>query len=268
MSKLSNISQIATTTTPEKKMSPLSSLRRHIYDGLTYPSLQLSFYLSGPAYDRVGFKSWLGRADCKIADDPSKADFVIFTGGSDVDPSFYKEAKLQGTHSDPARDRDDYELYQRCVLEGIPMLGICRGAQFLWVMQGGDLYQDVDNHNDGEHYIKVFDGRQEILASSVHHQMVRPGGVKNLVLIACSDTSRTRKTPNYELTGPSTDFEIWAHREQAILCFQGHPEYEGFPAYSKLAVELIKKYIYSNDRTVYSKGVLRLRSVVATKEKK
>src|SRR5436309_983632 len=71
-------------------------------------------------------------------------DGVVFSGGSDLDPSLY------GADSHPetlgvVRERDDFELaLMLAALErDVPMLAICRGSQVLNVALGGDLEQHV-----------------------------------------------------------------------------------------------------------------------------
>jgi putative glutamine amidotransferase len=223
------------------------------------PALQMQFYLTGPEYDRVGFKSWLGRADCREVDNPGEADFVIFTGGSDVNPQYYGERILPCTHYDDKRDQEDIALYRRCLEEGIPMVGVCRGAQFLWVMKGGALVQDVDNHNNGEHLIHNFADKNQYMASSVHHQMVKASGNNGMKLLAVAHESTRRTCPNYEQSGKATDFEIWAWEKDAIICFQGHPEYSGYPNYSKLCLDYIEEYVYETQHTVYTGGRIRVK---------
>ena len=231
---------------------------RHIYDNLSYPELQLRACLSGPYEDRIGFNQWLGRAGCKIVEDPLEADFVIFTGGADVSPSLYNEIELAETFSDPDRDAEDILLYKLCQEHGIPMVGICRGSQFLWVMKGGKLFQDVNNHNSGSHEILVFKEQKKYRSSSVHHQMVYPNALNGMKLLANCTTSSIRKTPAYVSTSSNSDFEIWAFEKDAILGIQGHPEYPGYPHYSELCLRLIEEHIYDNPNTIYRGGKLRL----------
>lgn len=44
---------------------------------------------------------------------------------------------------DPARDALEKELIHRALAAGLPLLGICRGAQLLNVVRGGTLHQDL-----------------------------------------------------------------------------------------------------------------------------
>ena len=78
-------------------------------------------------------------------------DGLVITGGRDVDPATYGQAP-HPTTDEPASDRDAWEfaLLERALERGLPVLGICRGAQVLNVALGGTLHQhlpDVVGHN-------------------------------------------------------------------------------------------------------------------------
>jgi putative glutamine amidotransferase len=77
-------------------------------------------------------------------------DGLVLTGGRDVDPAAYGQA-AHATTDEPARDRDAWEfaLLRGALARGLPVLGICRGAQVLNVALGGTLHQhlpDVVGH--------------------------------------------------------------------------------------------------------------------------
>ena len=71
-------------------------------------------------------------------------DGLVFSGGSDLDPSLYASEAHPET-SGVIRERDDFELeLMRAALErDVPMLAICRGSQVLNIALGGDLEQHV-----------------------------------------------------------------------------------------------------------------------------
>jgi putative glutamine amidotransferase len=71
-------------------------------------------------------------------------DGLVLTGGRDVDPAMYGQQAHPATDA-PARDRDAWEftLLQEALRRGLPVLGICRGAQVLNVALGGTLHQHV-----------------------------------------------------------------------------------------------------------------------------
>jgi putative glutamine amidotransferase len=77
-------------------------------------------------------------------------DGLVLTGGRDVDPATYGQQPHPAVDA-PARDRDAWEfaLLHEALRRGLPVLGICRGAQVLNVALGGTLHQhlpDVVGH--------------------------------------------------------------------------------------------------------------------------
>ncbi len=71
--------------------------------------------------------------------DPNSVDLVVFTGGSDVSPELYGEENIASS-CDPMRDRFEVEVYSALKPE-TKKAGICRGGQFLAVMNGDKLIQ-------------------------------------------------------------------------------------------------------------------------------
>lgn len=74
----------------------------------------------------------------------NRIDGLIIAGGRDVDPRLYGQ-KSHETTDNPAEDRDAWEiaLLQSALSNGVPYLGVCRGAQVLNVALGGTLHQHV-----------------------------------------------------------------------------------------------------------------------------
>ena len=71
-------------------------------------------------------------------------DGVLLTGGGDIDPSIYKEARHSKTNDpDAARDSFELELARLAIRENVPIFGVCRGLQVLNVAAGGTLIQDI-----------------------------------------------------------------------------------------------------------------------------
>ena len=116
-------------------------------------------------------------------------DGVLFSGGSDIDPSEYGQdvhPETNGTR--PDRDRGELALLRAALERDMPVLAVCRGSQVLNVARGGDLVQHLPEvvgdekhkHTPGvfaDHEVDVKDGTR--LASllgerapvkSHHHQ--------------------------------------------------------------------------------------------------
>lgn len=81
-------------------------------------------------------------------------DAVLLAGGADIDAGRYR-AVPHARADVPRTDRDATELavLRRALRRGIPVLGVCRGAQLLNVALGGTLVQHLpervghDGHN-------------------------------------------------------------------------------------------------------------------------
>ncbi|MCT7659396.1 gamma-glutamyl-gamma-aminobutyrate hydrolase family protein [Mycobacterium deserti] len=74
-------------------------------------------------------------------------DGLVVTGGRDVDPATYGQVR-HATTDEPVQDsrmRDafEFELVRKALQRGMPVLGICRGAQVLNVALGGTLHQHL-----------------------------------------------------------------------------------------------------------------------------
>jgi putative glutamine amidotransferase len=81
------------------------------------------------------------------SDDPAavldRIDGLLLTGGPDVDPSLYGEARHQTTKISADRDRFEIPLSREAVQRDVPLFAICRGVQVLNVAAGGTLVQDI-----------------------------------------------------------------------------------------------------------------------------
>ncbi|AOT05817.1 gamma-glutamyl-gamma-aminobutyrate hydrolase family protein [Arthrobacter sp. U41] len=70
-------------------------------------------------------------------------DGLIVVGGPDVDPSLYGEPSHPTTKPQPLRDSHDSALIRAALDRGLPLFAICRGAQLLNVVLGGNLIQHI-----------------------------------------------------------------------------------------------------------------------------
>ena len=72
-----------------------------------------------------------------------KLDGLVFSGGRDIHPSYYGQ-EINGSEIPPNNKRFEFDksLYN-LLPKNIPILGICWGAQFLNVVNGGSLHQDI-----------------------------------------------------------------------------------------------------------------------------
>ncbi|MDD7289077.1 MAG: gamma-glutamyl-gamma-aminobutyrate hydrolase family protein [Clostridiales bacterium] len=70
-------------------------------------------------------------------------DGLILAGGGDMDPEEFQELNLGSVEIDKPRDQAELALVSRCINEGKPLLGICRGHQVVNIALGGTIYQDL-----------------------------------------------------------------------------------------------------------------------------
>ena len=78
-------------------------------------------------------------------------DALILAGGGDVDPAVFEEPNRGSYDIDGPRDQVELALVSRCVYEGKPILGICRGHQVVNIAMGGNIYQDMNERLVGIH---------------------------------------------------------------------------------------------------------------------
>lgn len=101
-------------------------------------------------------------------------EYEIFFGGADIDPTFYNRPRSNMCgRSDIEKDTRDRALMEERIKQGIPIIGICRGAQLLNVVNGGILVQHIDGHAIGkEHLCTEVETGDIFSVSSTHHQMM------------------------------------------------------------------------------------------------
>lgn len=203
--------------------------------------------------DFYPFESELSeRHRCFVVDHPSVLNIakqnpgrslLIFWGGQDIHPSLYKEGRsaLSGAPQrlqEGDRDQIEVSLYEKALDLGIPVLGICRGAQLMCALNGGKLVQHVAGHTM-DHRITTNTGAQ-MVTTSTHHQMMLPKG--DFELLAWSSKRRSSvyfgvgKTQIEECHEEAfKEPEIVFYPKTKTLAVQGHPEYmhtsEPFPKY-------------------------------------
>ncbi|MDO6461403.1 gamma-glutamyl-gamma-aminobutyrate hydrolase family protein [Granulosicoccaceae sp. 1_MG-2023] len=74
-----------------------------------------------------------------------RLDGILLPGSvSNIEPHWYGQAPVDDSDPrDPDRDRSAMALIRCAVARGVPLFGICRGAQELNVALGGELHQRV-----------------------------------------------------------------------------------------------------------------------------
>lgn len=182
----------------------------------------------GTMWERWGYE---------IANSPGVADVIQFTGGEDVSPSMYGEEPHPMTYCNIKRDLMCEDLFNYAVEVGIPCVGICRGGQFLNVVNGGKMFQHCDGHAiGGTHEATILESGLKVQVTSTHHQIMRPNRDKGIVLME-ADKLGTFKDhmvlhndapePRWVLTNSPNEDDVEAiyYPDTNSLCYQPHPEY-------------------------------------------
>jgi putative glutamine amidotransferase len=92
---------------------------------------------------------------------------LLLTGGPDLDPSCYgAEPHPELGPTDPVVDAFEVELCRAAYRRGLPILGICRGAQVLNVARQGTLHQHVPDFIKG-----VVEHRQTLPGHQTTHEV-------------------------------------------------------------------------------------------------
>ena len=122
-------------------------------------------------------------------------DGFVFTGGQDIDPAIYGEAKLpECGYQSLMRDRQEAAMIRLLLKVDKPVLGICRGIQVINAAAGGTLWQDLPSqapssvvhlqqmpYNLPHHQVSILPdtilrdaiGYSTISVNSMHHQAVK-----------------------------------------------------------------------------------------------
>jgi putative glutamine amidotransferase len=168
-----------------------------------------------------------------------RLDGLCLAGGPDLDPAGYgdpgRHPRLQPT--DPVVDAGELALARAAERCGLPLLGICRGAQALNVLRGGTLHQHVDGHLQDApapvpvHRVEVAAGSRlaaltgsgRLDVNSFHHQAVdRLGAGLRVVATAPDGTVEAIEDPRASyLVGVQWHAETMTDAPEQLALFAG-----------------------------------------------
>lgn len=147
---------------------------------------------------------------------------LLLPGGGDITPAFFGQKNAGSTNIDTELDILQLQALEYAALNGMPVLGICKGMQLINVFFGGTILQhmpqaDTHAYNGGDRCHTTTISPGNILYSlygpspavnSAHHQCIdRPG--RNLRILQ---------------TAPDRTPEALCHDTLPILGVQWHPE--------------------------------------------
>lgn len=108
-----------------------------------FPLMALNIRLAGGRAVK-----WKTAADVDV----DAVDGILIGGGDDIAPTLYKGTLRAEARLDHARDTMESWIIEKAFADGVPILGVCRGAQMLNVASGGSLHQDAYDHHGGRRY--------------------------------------------------------------------------------------------------------------------
>lgn len=184
-------------------------------------------------------------------EDFEKMDCLILWGGTDIHPSFYNEnhSKRSGAPTFISRrDEFEYKALLFCKKHDIPIIGICRGAQFGCAFAGGKVIQHVTGHGGPDHLLQTNTG-EKFWSNSVHHQMMYPYNVDHeLIAWACPSNSYVYingEDESIEEMKQLQEPEIVYFPGIRCLAIQGHPEYpSATERFQKFCVEMASEKLF------------------------
>lgn len=165
----------------------------------------------------------------KIVYNIDEADVVLFEGGEDVDPSFYKtpQSKNPTTYSNKNRDSREIPIYQMALNKGKFILGICRGSQLICSQQDGGMLVQNQPNPSSIHMMHTFDNK-EIMVSSSHHQAMYPFNMdkNDYQILGWTDNMlKYHEGGEKEELNPEKECEIVYFPKTRSLGIQSHPEW-------------------------------------------
>jgi putative glutamine amidotransferase len=165
----------------------------------------------------------------------TKDSALVVWGGSDISPALYNKGvatRTDATNKPSKRDMFEWWLMVDAREKGIPIIGVCRGAQMLCALAGGFLIQDVTHHAGHNHKVVTKDGRS-FMVNSLHHQMLYPFDVEH-EMVAWSEQPLSRHYTDVDSEGQDVQIDVPLEPEfvyfpkEKGIAIQWHPEYMEF----------------------------------------
>jgi len=171
---------------------------------------------------------------------PKDVDLVVFSGGSDVNPSAYGELIHPKTRYNTTRDYTDIKVIKQAFSRGIPCVGICRGAQILSVMNGDKLIQHVTKHLVPHDL--VYQGERYRVTSTHHQMMVGTRGEVIAWSDGLSGTYEGAYCKPMKVKEQKEPEAVW-YDSSSSLCVQFHPEHVFVHKSDTLFTKMMEEYI-------------------------
>lgn len=156
---------------------------------------------------------------------------VVLTGGADMDPALYKQARHHTTKPDRERDTLEWAILKHVFAAHLPLLGICRGLQITNAFLGGTLVQDIESLGRPTHKRDEVAGRDRPHAIRIDPSTMfsRIVGATNLTINCSHHQSADRIGDGLRLAAVADDVTVEALEgispdDHWIMLVQWHPE--------------------------------------------
>jgi len=184
-------------------------------------------------------------------------DALILTGGSDINPLIYQKENKDALSCNSKRDKSDLYLVEAFIKKNKPIMGICRGMQFLGLTFEipnfkQDLNQIEELHNGENHelssrqefahsielqgklleYIEEKTQKKELNVNSFHHQgfafIARKKDKETFTIDKEEEIKKINEKTNINiLANTKRVIEAFEHKTLPIFAVQWHPEEYG-----------------------------------------
>lgn len=192
--------------------------------------------------DELPFKNLINSSTVVKPRELKKDNILVLWGGEDIGTEIYNQMPNKYVHiwKMSERDKEEITLTKEAIALGIPILGICRGAQLLCCLTGGWLIQHIENHVTNTHDVHV-ENKGVFKTNSCHHQMMVPSADQKVLAYAFETLGVVEADNNIRIERVP---EVVHFPKIRALGIQGHPEWPSMPKrFSDYCEQLISELI-------------------------
>ena len=156
-------------------------------------------------------------------------DGLILSGGADINPLIYGEEANQSLERVmPRRDFFETNLLKQATNKKLPVLGICRGEQFINVFYGGTLYQDIHEMTDSQIRHRQLNKKAATQTIDIEKGSWLYGILGDITIVNSYHHQAVKDlAPGFKIVARSKDGSIEAiEKQEGFFCVgvQWHPE--------------------------------------------